>query len=339
MMHAMQPVRTAIVGLGYFGPNLLRNFAAQAACDMVSACDMKQENIDRMQRLYPAVQFTSDYQELLNDATIDLILIATPTTTHFTLAKQALEAGKHVLVEKPMTATVAEAEELNALAAKLGKLIFVDHTFVFAPAVQKMRELVQSGALGELLYYDSARINLGLIQKDTNVLYDLAIHDLSILGTILDLSSIRKITAHGSKHFGAQEEHVHMHMEGANGFHSHVQVSWLSPVKIRQTIVAGTKAMAIYDDTHPSEKLRIYDRGIEHDDTKADPFFPKYRSGDIVIPALSNEETLAIEAKHVLGCILESKTPLVSGAEGASIVRLLEAADASLKNDSLASTL
>ncbi len=327
-------VRVAIVGLGYFGPNLLRNFSAQAECAMVYACDLDEGRLADTGRKYPSVKTTPRYEDILEDASIDLVLIATPTTSHFPLAKAALEAGKHVFIEKPMTSTVEEAEMLNKLASTQNKLIFVDHTFVFAPAVQKIREMVQQGELGDLLYFDSSRINLGIIQKDTNVLYDLAIHDLSILGTVIDLNAIKSVSAHGSNHYGQQEEHVHVHLEGANGFHSHIQVSWLSPVKIRQTIVAGTKAMVIYDDTQPSEKLRIYDRGIEHDTTKADPFFPKYRSGNVIIPALSNEETLAIEAKHVLRCIQGMETPRVSGQDGLAIVRLLEKAQHSLRNDS-----
>lgn len=333
----MTTVRSAIVGLGYFGPNLLRNFAAQQECEMVYACDLDEFRLQNTSRMYPAVKVTKRYEDILEDPSIELVLIATPTSTHFGLAHKALEAGKHVFIEKPMTATVDEADALNALAAEKNRMIFVDHTFVFAPAVQKIRDMMQHNEFGDLLYFDSSRINLGIIQKDTNVLYDLAIHDLSILGTILDLSSIRNITAHGSRHFGQQEEHVHLHLEGAGGFHSHIQVSWLSPVKIRQTVIAGTKAMAIYDDTQPSEKLRIYDRGIEHDTTKADPFFPKYRSGDVLIPALSSEETLAIEARHVLACITDKKQPLVSGAEGREIVRLLSLADQSMKTSSTVS--
>jgi predicted dehydrogenase len=327
-------VRVGIVGLGYFGPNLLRNFAAQAECEMVYACDLDERRLQEMGRKYPAIKMTQRYEDLLEDASIDLILIATPTSSHFPLAKLALEVGKHVFIEKPMTSTVEEAQILNDLAEKEGRMIFVDHTFVFAPAVQKIREMVQHGELGELLYFDSSRINLGIIQKDTNVLYDLAIHDLSILGAIMDLNTIKNMNAHGSKHYGQQEEHAHVHLEGTNGFHSHIQVSWLSPVKIRQTIVAGTKAMVIYDDTQPSEKLRIYDRGIDHDTTKADPFFPKYRSGDVIIPALSNEETLAIEARHVLRCVQGAETPRVSGKDGLAIIRLLEKAQESLQDNS-----
>lgn len=327
-------VKTGIVGLGYWGPNVLRNFAAQAECEMVWACDMVDANLEKVRRSYPAVQLTKEYDDLLNDPSLELILIATPVSTHFPLAKRALEAGKHVFIEKPMAASSAEADELNALAAAKGKMIFVDHTFVFAPAVQKMAQLANDGGLGRLLYFESSRINLGLIQKDVNALWDLAIHDLSILGAMTDLSHVKTVAAHGSKHFGQQEEDVHVHLTFNDGFTAHIHVSWLSPVKIRKTILGGDKAMVVYDDTEPSEKLRVYDRGVEHDTTKADPFFPKYRAGDILIPALQQTETLSIEAQHVLECVAKGTRPVVSGTGGAMIVKLLELADRSLKNNS-----
>jgi predicted dehydrogenase len=330
-MPAMSPVKTAIVGLGYWGPNLLRNFAAQNDCQMVWACDLSEANLQKTHAHYPSIKTTSHFEDLLQDAELDLILIATPTATHFPLAKAALEAGKHVFVEKPMTGNLEEANMLVALAKEKGKHIFVDHTFVFATAVEKLKDLATSGKLGDLLYFDSSRINLGLIQKDTNVLYDLAIHDLSILGTFFDLSRVTRVTAHGSKHFGQQEEHVHLHLETDSDFHAHIQVSWLSPVKIRQTVLAGTKAMVMYDDTHPSEKIRVYDRGVDRDDTKPDPFFPKYRSGDIVIPSVPLIEALGTEAKHVLQCVLGNEQPRVPGEMGRQIMRLLDAADRSLK--------
>lgn len=328
----MKTVRTGIVGLGYWGPNVLRNFAAQEECSFAWACDLSEANLSKTRAHYPSIQTTSRYEDLLEDADLELILIATPTGSHFSLAKAALEAGKHVFVEKPMTSDLIQADELLSIATKAGKQIFVDHTFVYAPAVQKLKELADGGELGDLLYFDSQRINLGLIQKDTNVLYDLAIHDLSILGTFMDLRDITRVTAHGSKHFGVQEEHVHMHLETSGDFHSHIQVSWLSPVKIRQTVLAGTRAMVIYDDTHPSEKIRIYDRGIERDDTKPDPFFPKYRSGDIIIPSVPLIEALGIEAKHVLNCVLGHEEAKVPGEKGRDILRILEAADRSLKS-------
>jgi predicted dehydrogenase len=326
----MNPVRTALIGLGYWGPNLLRNFSAQTGCHLAVACDLSQSNIDKARRHYPAVSYVTDVKEVWNDPSIELVLIATPTSTHFPLAKAALEHGKHVFVEKPMTGTVEEGEELVALAEAVGRHLFVDHTFVFAPAVRKLRELARSGHLGDLLYFDSSRINLGIIQKDTNALYDLAIHDLSILSTILDLSLAAQVSALGSMHFGAQEEHVHLHITFESGFHAHIQVSWLSPVKVRRSVLAGRKGMAIYDDTEPSEKLRIYDSSIEQDD-RPDPMLPKYRSGDILIPALPVTETLGLEAEHVLKCVRGLEVPEVSGREALKILRILAAAQVSMR--------
>ncbi|MEN9561704.1 MAG: hypothetical protein RIQ56_977 [Candidatus Parcubacteria bacterium] len=324
-------IKVGIVGLGYWGPHLLRNFIAQPLCTLVYACDLQQSHLTKIKAHYPSITTTTQYSDLLEDASLDLILVATPTETHYTLAKAALEHGKHVFIEKPMATSSAEAEALIQLSRKVDKMIFVDHTFVFAPAVQRISELIHRGDLGDLLYFDSSRINLGLIQKETNVLWDLAIHDLSILSTFVDLSDITTVSAHGSAHFGQQEELAHLHLTFRSDFQAHIAVSWLSPLKIRQTIVAGTQAMVLYDDTQPSEKIRIYDRGIEHDHTKPDPFFPKYRSGDILIPALPLQETLGLEAEHVLACIRYGTKPLVSGQEGLQVLTILEAADRSLE--------
>lgn len=319
----MNTVTVAIIGLGYWGPNLLRNFGATKDCTVKYGCDLQASNLEKFRPLYPSITFTSSTDDLLKDDDVDLVIIATPTSGHFSLAKAALEAGKHVFIEKPMTNTTAEAEELVALAKQKDRLIFVDHTFVFAPAVEKLSTLANAGDLGDLLYFDSTRFNLGLIQADTNVLWDLAIHDLSILSTIQDLGEAEYISAGGQSWFGKQIEHAHLHLTFKN-FEARINVSWLSPVKMRHTILAGTKAMVTYDDTEPSEKIRIYDKGIEHDTTKADPFFPKYRSGDIRIPALPNTETLRAEAEHVVACVQGKEKPRVSGEDGLKMIRILE---------------
>lgn len=326
----MSSIRTAIIGLGYWGPNVLRNFAAQPLCDIVAACDMRQELLDTTKRQYPSLHYTQDVQELLNRDDIDLILIATPTSSHFELAKACLEHNKHVFIEKPMTATSTQAAELMTLATQKNRRVFVDHTFAFAPSVSKMAELAKNGDLGTLLYYDSVRVNLGIIQKDSNVLWDLAVHDLAILSTFTDFKDIKTIAAHGSKHFGSQIEHAHLFLTYQSGFEAHIHVSWLSPVKIRQTILGGTKAMVSYTDTEPSEKLRIYDKGVDHDDTKPDPFYPKYRIGNIVIPALDTTETLSIEAAHVLAMIQSNGLSPIDGAAGQQVVNILELADAAM---------
>ncbi len=245
----MHRVKTAIVGLGYWGPNLVRNFAAEPACELVWGCDKSEERLAWLRGHYPAVKPTANFDDVLNDTSIELVLIATPTSTHAALATKALEAGKHVFIEKPITPTSAEAAELVTLAKKQNKLLFVDHTFLFAPAVEKMIEIAGGKKLGDLLYFDSVRINLGLIQQDTTVLWDLAIHDLSILAGIKDLASIRSVSAVGSSHFGKQTENAHIHLLFQDGFNAHIHVSWLSPVKVRRTTLAGTSAMLVYDDT------------------------------------------------------------------------------------------
>lgn len=326
----MHRVKTAIVGLGYWGPNLVRNFSADAGCELIWGCDMSEERLNWLRSHYPAVRATASFDDILNDASIELVLIATPTSTHAALATKALNAGKHVFVEKPLTPTSAEARSLVELALSKQKLLFVDHTFLFAPAVETMINTVKSGKLGDLLYFDSVRINLGLIQRDVSVLQDLAIHDLSILAGIKDLSTVTSVAAIGSAHFGKQIENAHMHLTFNDGFNAHIHVSWLSPVKVRRTTLAGSTAMLTYDDTEPSEKLRIYDSGVVHDTTKPDPMLPTYHVGDIVIPALENKETIAREAAHVLRCIAGEETPRSPGSQGLRMLQILEAAHASL---------
>lgn len=333
------PVRVGIVGLGYWGPNLLRNFAADSDCMVVWGCDLNTTRLHKLERQYPAVRFTTDAPNLLDDKTLDLIVIATPNETHADLASRALKAGKHVFIEKPMTRTTKEADALLHLGKRVRRKIFVDHTFVFAPAVQEMAVLANRGMLGKLLYFDSTRINLGLIQKDVNVLWDLAIHDLAILSTFMNLRDIRTISAHGHAYFGNQEEVAHLHLDFRSGFHAHVHVSWLSPVKLRTTILAGTRSMVTFHDTEPSEKLRVYDKGVDRGkpdssavaSAKADPFFPLYRSGNILIPAIPNTETLALEVRHVLRCLQGKEEPWVTGDDGRTVVAILEAADKSMK--------
>lgn len=326
----MKNISVGIVGLGYWGPNWLRNFASIDGCDLAWGCDVLPERTAKFARQYPAVRFTNTFDDLLKEDGPEAIVIATPTSTHFPLAKAALEAGKHVLVEKPMTGTVEEAEELVRIADAVKKLLLVDHTFAYTGAVARITDIAASGKLGDLLYFDSTRINLGLIQKDISVLSDLAIHDLTILARLVDLDSVQEILAVGSAHYGTQAEDAHLHLKFSNGFAAHIHASWLSPVKIRQTLIAGRKAMVTYDDTEPSEKIRLYDKGVDHDDTKPDPFFPKYRSGDVLIPSLPVTEALATEGRHFLECIRGNAAPLVSGRDGLVMVRILALAQESL---------
>lgn len=327
----MTEISIGIVGLGYWGPNWLRNFASLEGAELRWGCDLSKDRTAKFARQYPATRFTQNFDDLLKDKSLDAVVIATPTSSHFPLAMKALEAGKHVLIEKPMTSTVAEAGKLLAAAKKAKKLILTDHTFAYTAAVDRIRTLVSEQKVGDLLYFDSTRLNLGLIQKDCNVLWDLAIHDLTILSAIADLSDVMEVMAVGSAHYGKHIEDGHLHLKFGNGLAAHIHVSWLSPVKVRSTYIAGRKAMITYDDTEPSEKIRVYDKGVERDDTKPDPFFPKYRSGDVLIPALPVTEALAVEAKHFLDCIRGKAKPIVSGEDGLNMVKILELADESLK--------
>lgn len=326
------PLRVGIIGLGYWGPQLLRNFAAleDDVCVVAYGCDKSAERCARFKKQYPAIAFTQSVDDLWNDKTLDAVVIATPTSTHFDLAKAALEHGKHVLVEKPMTGDAESAKELAAIAKKQNRILLVDHTFAYTQAVRKIRELRQSDTLGDLLYVDSTRINLGLIQKDTNVLWDLAVHDLTILAALVPLSEVDEVFACGSAFYGKQIEVGHLHLHFRSGLHAHIHVSWLSPVKIRNTIISGRKSMVIFNDMEPSEKIRIYDTGVDHDATKPDPFFPKYRTGDVVIPAMKPAEALATEARHFLACIRGEEKPLTSGEDGLHMVRILSLADQSI---------
>lgn len=326
----MKMISVGIVGLGYWGPNWLRNFAALDGASLIYGCDLNKDRLAKFARQYPAIRFTNRLDDLLKDTSLDAIVIATPTETHFPLAQAALKAGKHVLVEKPMTGSVSDAKTLVGLAKKKKLQLLVDHTFAYTTSVDRIVKAVNDKQLGSLLYFDSTRINLGLIQKDTNVLWDLAIHDLTILSMITDLAEATEVLAIGSAHYGKHIEDGHLHVKFRSGLAAHIHASWLSPVKIRKTLIAGRKAMIVYDDTEPSEKLRIYDKGIDHDDTKPDPFFPKYRSGDVLIPAIALTEALATEAAHFLDCIRGKAKPRVSGEDGLRMIEILEAADLSL---------
>ena len=294
-------------------------------------CDLREENIAKAKAHYPSVRYTTRVEAVLGDPEVELILIATPSSTHRTLALEALKAGKHVFVEKPLALTSADAQLLVDAAAKANRQLFVDHTFAFAPAVEYMADLAARNGLGDLLYFDSTRINLGLIQKDTNVLWDLAIHDLSILSRIRNLDDVRNISALGQAYFGSQIETAHLHLTFTDTFTAHIHVSWLSPVKVRNTVLAGTGAMITYDDTEPSEKIRVYDRGVDQGSSPSDPMLPVYRNGNILIPTLPTKETLGLEAAHVLRCVRGLDTARVPGTEAVKMLKILEAADASLR--------
>jgi len=329
----MNKIKVGVIGLGYWGPNLVRNFYQHPETEVVGICDLSSDNIVKVKSKYKDINFaTTNYKELIKQD-LDLVTIATPPETHYEIAKNCLEAGKHILVEKPFTKTTKEAEELIELSEKKNLKIFVDHTFVFHPVVRKMKEIISSGELGEVYYFDSERVNLGLLQTGVNVIWDLAVHDISILLYLFPDIEFVNIHAFGSKHIHPYFEDIaHIVLEGNNGFIAHIHVSWLSPVKIRKVIIGGSQRMLWWDDVHPFEKLKIYDSRIEVDLRKQDPFFPSYIKGDVRILAIENYEALQKEVDSIVDSILKYKEPEVEGIDGLKVVKILEGCERSLKS-------
>jgi predicted dehydrogenase len=333
----MSATRVGVIGCGYWGPNLLRNFADNEAAELRWICDADPGRLMAMGRRYPAAQTTTDYQHLLADPELDAIAVVTPVATHFQIAKAALLAGKHLLVEKPLTATAGEAEELIELAERHQRTLMVDHTFVYTGAVRKMKEIVTSGELGDLLYFDSVRINLGLFQKDINVLWDLAPHDLSIMDYLIERQP-DAISAIGSCHIEQGIENIaYLMMHFTDDFIAHFHFNWLAPVKIRRTMIAGSRKMILYDDIEPTEKVRIYDKGVTTNrigpDREADyQTLVSYRTGDVWAPKLDSTEALRYVVSEFLDSISSGRRPLTDGLAGLRVVRLLEAAQQSIKN-------
>jgi predicted dehydrogenase len=327
-------IGVGLIGFGYWGPNLARNFSTQPDCQLRAICEQKEDRAKYAARLFPSTFVTPDYDRLLQDPDIQAILVATPVASHHAIAKAALLAGKDVFVEKPFTQTAAQAEELNALARANGRLIAVDHTFLFTGSVQKIKELVDKQELGDLLYFDSVRINLGLFQQDVNVIYDLAPHDLSILVHLIDKKPLA-LRAMGVCH-GPQnlESLAYVHLEYEGGFVAHFHFSWVAPVKMRKTIIAGSKKMIVYDDLELLEKVRLYDKGIVLSPTKENLYKinVEYRTGDMLAPKLVHREALNAEAEHFIDCVRGRKKPLSDGELGLQVVRLLEASDKSLRS-------
>lgn len=320
-----------VIGYGYWGPNLVRNFAEAPGARVVAVSDLRQQRLDEIHGRYPAITTTTDYRDLLRDPLIDAVVIATPVSSHFPLAMEALQAGKHVFVEKPLAASVAEGEQLLETAARCGRLLMVDHTFVYTSAVRKIKELVNSGRLGRLYYYDSVRVNLGLVQQDVNVLWDLAVHDLSIMDYVLGRQPYA-VAATGATHIpGKPVNTAYLTCFFAENVLAHFHVNWLAPVKIRRTLIGGDCQMIVYDDLEPSEKIKVYDKGITLDDgSGAQDLRVGYRSGDMWAPHLGLTEALKVEAQHFIECIERGLTPDTDGAAGLRVVRILEAATESL---------
>ena len=323
-------VRVGVIGYGYWGPNIVRNLHSLEHCQVVSVCDKSPAALKRAQRSYPGVHLTTDFSEVLRSPDIDAVAIITPVWTHFELAKAALENGKHVFVEKPFTSTSAQAEELIELAERKNLRIMVDHTFLFSGAVRKIRDLVDDGTLGPLYYYDSTRVNLGLFQHDVSVLWDLAPHDLSIMDHLI-VEKPEAVVATGSNHKNHLADMAFITVYFPSKVIAHFNVNWLSPVKVRTTLIGGRDKMLVWNDLDPDEKIKVYDKGV--DITKAEGVYDllvSYRSGDVWSPKVDSAEALKVELQYFIDCILKEQTPSNDGAAGLRVVRLLEAAEESL---------
>ena len=325
-------IGVGVIGYGYWGPNLVRNFAATPGARVVAVSDLQPQRLAPIRGRYPSIQLTTDYRDLLADPAVDAVVVATPVSSHFDLAMAALRAGKHVLVEKPLTATAEQATRLVEEADRRGRLLMVDHTFVFTTAVRKIRELVESERLGRLYYYDSVRVNLGLVQHDVSVLWDLAVHDLSIMDYVLGQRP-HTVAATGASHLPGKPATVaYLTCFFADNLVAHFHVNWLAPVKIRRTLVGGDRQMIVYDDLEPSEKVKVYDKGItlSNGEDGAYDLLVGYRAGDMWAPQLGVTEALSDEAEHFVNCIRTGQTPLTDGRAGLRVVRILEAATQSL---------
>jgi predicted dehydrogenase len=322
-----------VIGYGYWGPNLVRNFMSDTGWRVVSVCDRSEARLAEVSRVYPTITTTRDPEDLFRNPSIDAIAIATPVATHFELAMAALRAGKHVLVEKPIASTSAEASQMIDKAAQRKLVLLVDHTFVFTGAVRKIRDVIGEDSFGRLQYYDSTRVNPGLFQHDVNVMWDLAVHDLSIMDYVIGVNPVA-VSATGLSHVPGQPANVaFMTLFFDSDIIAHINVNWLSPVKIRRTLVGGSKRMIVYDDLETSEKVKIYDKGITVTETPDDlrKLLISYRTGDLWSPKVNETEALRLEVAHFRNCIDGSEKPVTPGERGLAIVRMLEAADKSMQ--------
>lgn len=326
-------IKVGVIGYGYWGPNLVRSMCEVPETSVVAVSDMREERLRLVSSRYPCVAVSTDYRTLLDNPEIDAIAIATPVHAHYELALQALQSGKHVLVEKPMTSTSEQALHLIDEAERRKLVLLVDHTFVYTGAVRKIKELVALGRLGDIYYYDSTRINLGLFQRDVDVIWDLAVHDLAIMDYVLPATPCA-VAATGINHVrGGTENLAYLTVFFEENLIAHVNVNWLSPVKIRRTLIGGSKQMIVYDDMEPSEKVKIYDKGITVTNG-SDSLYKAlvgYRSGDMFAPQLDVSEALKVELQHFAHCIETGATPITGGLAGLQVVRILESASQSMR--------
>jgi len=328
-------LKIGLIGYGYWGPNLARNFNNNPLLELCAICDFASDRLEAASKLYPHIDLVKDPEDIFKDTTLDAIAVATPVSTHFDLAKKALLNDKNVWLEKPMTEKVEQGEELIDLAQRKDKVLLVDHTFVYTGAVRKIKEIVERGELGDLIYYDSTRVNLGLFQQDVDVIWDLAPHDISIMDYLMPFkkTAISATGCHFYQNGIMPKAVLTIYME--NDMVAHINVSWVSPVKIRQTLIGGTAKMILYDDNQPSEKIRIYDKGVELYETKEELYNLKvqYRVGDMYAPKLEDHEALAFETKHFADCLLNGEHPLTDGKAGLEVVKVLVASQKSLEKN------
>src|SRR5881409_1171413 len=346
-------IRIGFICYGYWGPNIFRNLRSLEGCQLAAVCDQSPAALQRVRQAYPDLPVTTKPYDLLTSPEIDAIAVVTPVSTHFDLAKVALENGKHVFVEKPFTSTAAQAEQLIELADRKNLRIMVDHTFLFSGAVTKIRELVDRGELGTLYYFDSTRVNLGLFQHDVNVVWDLAPHDLSIMDHLIGLEP-ELVVATGGAHLNGLADVAYITLCFPENIIAHINVNWLSPVKVRTTLVGGQRKMLVWNDLEPAEKIKVYDKGVEvtngHDESRqrlkalveakvfevgaeqtVHDLLVSYRSGDMWAPRVDQTEALQLETRYFLDCVASGEKPINDGRAGLRVVRMLEAADESLK--------
>jgi predicted dehydrogenase len=327
-------MNVGVIGCGYWGPNLIRNFNAMDDVRVVAVSDKRKERLDFIGRQFPSIKIlTTDADEVLRSTEVDAIVIATPVSTHFSLGMEALENGKHLLIEKPFTATVDQAEKLIEVAEKKNLRLMVDHTFIYTGAVRTIKDYIESGQLGDLYYFDSVRVNLGLFQHDVNVIWDLAPHDVSIMDYLLNRPP-RAIAATGVAHFENSIENIaYISSYYDDNLLGHIHVNWLAPVKVRKTLISGSKKMVIYDDMEPSEKVKIYDKGIDvtHDKEAIYNVLIQYRTGDMLAPQIDLTEALKRVSAEFYQSIQENRAPLTDGHAGLRVVRILEAANKSIR--------
>jgi len=326
-------IRVGVIGYGYWGPNIVRNLHGPDNIRVEMVCDKSMAALARVKKAYPAVATTTDPCEVLKSPQIDAVAVITPVWTHYELTKAALENGKHVFVEKPFTANAAQAEELIELAERKNLTIMVDHTFLFTGAVRKIRELVERGDLGDLYYYDSLRVNLGLFQHDVSVVWDLAPHDLSIMDHLIKKEP-EAIVATGEKHLNGVEDVAFMTIYFPQSIIAHVNVNWLSPVKIRTTLIGGEKKMLVWNDLVADEKVRVYDKGVRINGGDGEGIreaLVSYRTGDMWAPQIEQAEALRVELGYFADCILNNKRPFNDGHAGLRVVRMLEAVDRAIQ--------